>query len=113
VFPSGAGQRFLASENQAVLTVWGEYQQMGDSLGKLYQDVMREPNRTCTYKVLKGDWFVMSGYLSDGRVFYRKTLSQDKMFKSFEITYDKNQKDLYDRIVAHLAKSFENTRPVY
>ncbi|MBM4287045.1 MAG: hypothetical protein FJ135_02645 [Deltaproteobacteria bacterium] len=110
IFPSGAGQRFLAPENRAVLTVWGEYLQQGDSLERLFQQIITQ--RTCTYKVCKADWFVVSGYLSDGRIFYRKTLYRDNMFKSFEITYEKEQKDLYDGIVTHLARTFENTRPV-
>ncbi|MDD3579694.1 MAG: zinc ribbon domain-containing protein [Desulfobacca sp.] len=112
VSPSGSGQRFLAPENRAVLTVWGEYLQIGDSLKNLYKQILREPDRIYTYKVCKPDWFVVSGYLSDGRIFYRKTLFQDNMFKSFEITYEKDQKALYDNIVNHLARSFENTRPV-
>jgi hypothetical protein len=68
---------------------------------------IEHPNRVVTYKVLRNDWFVVSGTENGrGRIFYQKTMLRDSTFKTFRIEYDKNEKQTFDSITAVIARSF-------
>jgi predicted metal-dependent RNase len=61
--------------------------------------------REVTMKLLKKDWFVVSGYAGE-KVFYQKTMLKDGVFKTFIIEYDRAQKSFYDPVTARIARSF-------
>ena len=92
---NGDGQRFLSQDGRCELLVYGSNNVLNDSLRQVYDEEIsrnsKHPHRVVSYRVLKADWFVVSG--TDGeRVFYRKTLLKNGVFKTFSIEYDKNQK---------------------
>ena len=65
-----------------------------------------------TYKGLYDDWFVVSGYTSDGKVIYykahEKTLNGEKVYISMEFTYPNgSNKAKCDEMVGEFVKSFK------
>jgi hypothetical protein len=72
--------------------------------------------RSITYRAEGNSWFVLSGFYEpetggDPLIFYTKVLlSADRQtFSAFEISYDADQKALYDSVVSRIEDSF--TRP--
>ena len=107
---NGDGQRFLSKDGRAELLVYGSYNSLNQTLNDvLTQETERSPdhpNRVVTYKVLRGDWFVLSG-TENGQIFYQKTMLRDSTFKTFRIEYDESQKQTFDSITAIIARSFK------
>jgi hypothetical protein len=106
---NGDGQRFLSRDGRTELLVYGAYNSLDQTLREIFeQESVRStehPNRVVTYKVLRNDWFVVSG-TEDGRIFYQKTMLRNSTFKTFRIEYDKNEKQTFDSITAFIARSF-------
>ncbi len=103
------GQKFLAHDG-ASLIVYGSNNALEESLKKALADTgsrLAGPSGKVTYKMLKADWFVVSGQ-NGQTVFYSKVLynSHDEQFKSFELTYDRSVSALYESLIARLAKCF-------
>ena len=61
--------------------------------------------REVTYKLLKGDTYVVSGR-QNGKIFYEKTMLKGDVFKTFTIEYDESERDKYDPITARISRSF-------
>lgn len=111
VAANGDGQKFLSKDERVVMLVYGQEIQQGQSLSSLYKDELSDRTtsksvRDITYKIIKGKWFVVSGYES-GKVFYRKTLMKNDAFLTFRIEYDKLQKSIFDPITAKIAQSLK------
>ena len=102
---NGDGQRFLFSDGQIVLTVWGSLNVFDNSLRQLFEEEGARPNRNVTYKRIKDNWFVVSGY-EEGRVFYQKTILNGDVAKTFRLDYPAGQKATVDTIVPVLMRSF-------
>ena len=107
---NGDGQRFLSPDGRSELLVYGSNNALNDSLRQVYNEELsrnsKHPHRTVSYRVIKADWFVVSGTDGD-RVFYRKTFLKNGVFKTFSIEYDKNQKDKLDSVTAKISASFK------
>ncbi|MBI4748693.1 MAG: hypothetical protein HY774_09390 [Acidobacteria bacterium] len=106
---NGDGQRFLSKDGKAELIVYGSHNALDQTLTDVFLDEQRRteahPHRTVTYKLLKTDWFVVSGF-EDETIFYQKTMLKRGIFKTFRITYPKTQKSTFDPITTVIAKSF-------
>lgn len=107
---NGDGQKFMSVHADAVLTVFGRYNALDESLGSLYDEAARgglpdHPKRVVTYKVLRTGWFVVSGH--DGsQIFYEKTLMKKDVIWSMIFVYPERQKAFFNPIAAHVAASF-------
>jgi hypothetical protein len=104
------GQKFL-SKDGATLIVFGQNNALNQSLkDALEQTASRLAGASgkVTYKVIKPDWFVVSGNNKQS-VFYAKTLYADEQFKSFELTYDGSASSVYKPVITRLAACFVNT----
>ena len=64
------------------------------------------PGRKITYKLLRPDFFVVSGETPTGK-FYRRLALGPQGLRGFSIGYDKALSDSVDRLVIALASSFE------
>ncbi len=109
---NGDGQKFLSKNADASLLVYASYNALEQPLEEIYREQSRggtpeEPQKVVTYRVLKNNWFVVSGYNS-GRIFYQKTFLRDNQLKTFVFEYNESQKELYDPITNRLAKSFKD-----
>jgi hypothetical protein len=107
---NGDGQRFLSRDGSAEMLVWGSNNALNETLrssfGKESRERTREhPDRVVTYKRLKGNAYVVSGY-QDGKVFYRKTMLADDVFISFYLSYPVDRKGEFDPVTAEISSSF-------
>ncbi len=107
---NGDGQKLLSKNADASLIVYGS-NTLDQSLEDLYLEESRggmdnNPKKVVTYRVLKNNWFVISGYNS-GKVFYQKTILNNDQFKTFLFEYDENMKKIYDPIIKHISSSFK------
>jgi hypothetical protein len=108
---NGDGQKFLSKDADASLIVYGSNNVLNESLEDLYFKESRggmdeNPKKIVTYKVLKNNWFVVSGYNS-GKVFYQKTILYKDQFISFHFEYPESKKNIFDPITKHIASSFK------
>lgn len=110
---SGDGRKFRAGN--AMLVVYRDFITDDDfiwerNMKKAYTKALAEyeaDNIQVAYKVVKKDFFVISGY--DGEsVFYRKTISPEPgVYATAVITYDRSEKILYDPLVERIFSSFK------
>jgi hypothetical protein len=99
---NGDGQRFVSRDGSATLTAFGA-NRLERSLRDEFQTA--QENRHVTYKILKGNMFVVSG-TENGKIFYQKTLLSGDAFKTFIIEYDEQQRNVFDSITTRIARSF-------
>ncbi|MBF0527809.1 MAG: hypothetical protein HQK55_00785 [Deltaproteobacteria bacterium] len=105
---NGDGQKFLSKDGKVVMLVYGQFNVFNQTLKDAFSKALKEetPGGKVTYKVLKGNWFVVSGKVSN-RVFYQKTMLADDTFKTFRIEYPEDQKGVFDKITEEIVKSFK------
>jgi len=108
---NGDGQKFLSKEADALLLVYGSYNIHEQTIKEhyeenLYNKTEESQPKVITYQLLKGNWFVISGYVS-GKIFYEKTILNNNQFKTFYFEYPEIKKKTYDPIVKRLSTSFK------
>jgi hypothetical protein len=104
---NGDGQKFLSKDGKVVMLVYGQFNVLNQTLKKAFSEALSDtPGGAVAYKLLKNNWFVVSGTVSN-RVFYQKTTLVDDTFKTFRIEYPESQKDAFDKITGEIAKSFK------
>lgn len=108
---NGDGQKFLSKDADASLIVFGSNNTLGQSLEDLFLEesrggTLKKPLKVVTYRLLKNNWFVVSGYNS-GKVFYQKTILNNDQFKSFYFEYAQSKNKIYDPITKHISNSFK------
>jgi hypothetical protein len=104
---NGDGQKFLATDG-GQLIVYGSNNALDESLRERFAATgsrLAGASGKVSYKVLKPDWFVVSGQ-NGATVFYAKTLYSRGQFKSFELTYSESAAAIYEPVVRHLAGCF-------
>ena len=108
---NGDGQRFLSKNGKAEMLVYGSYNALKQTLQQAFAEVSASsakdhPGRVISYKLLRADWFAVSG-TENGKIFYQKTFLKKGIFKTFRIEYDESQKEIYDSLTAAMSKSFK------
>ena len=107
--PNSDGQKFLAKDG-AQLIVFGQYNALNQSLRTVSANTagrLAGPSGKVTYKVLKQNWFVVSGTNAQ-TIFYAKTLYSGDQFKSFELTYGHSAAAVYEPLVSRLNTCFSH-----
>jgi len=100
---AGDGQRFLAEGGE--MLVYAAYNVLDADIDAEYRQVLARPGLKASYRVLKKDWFAVSG-IEGGRVYYRKTFLRDGAFYTVELSYDAGKKKEFDPAVTQAVKSF-------
>ncbi|PYE49963.1 hypothetical protein [Deinococcus yavapaiensis] len=104
---NGDGQVFLDRRRAVKLTVWGDLNALGDTLGKRYERAARtSASRRVTYKTLRSSWFVVSG-TEGGRVFYQRTMldAPRNVYATFLLEYPIGDKTA-EAAIRSLSSSF-------
>lgn len=78
---------------------------LGETLESMFNERTNNPDREVTYKVLRDDWFVISGYEA-GQIFYEKTFVRGGVEYTFSITYAQGVRGTFDAVVDSLEDSF-------
>lgn len=108
--PNGDGQKFLSKTSNALMIVYGSNNVLGQTLKDALQEEVgdfnaKSPRGTITYKILKGDWFVISGSQA-GRIIYQKTVLRKGVFKTVRFEYNQNEKAVYDAVIKTISGCF-------
>jgi len=81
-----------------------------ETIGETYRNTLqweREAGNRITYKVLKRNWFVISGIDKDGvTLFYQKTYFKKETSVSMRFVYRIKDKIRYDSLVSDMIKAF-------
>src|SRR6202451_306314 len=104
------GRRFKSADG-AEFAVFASYNALDFDIAGYLQDTLKnlDPGATVTYQAHADDWFVISGTKGDGIFYQRRLLSHGKeMTEGFVMSYPARIKQLYDPIVARMAKSFRS-----
>lgn len=84
-------------------TGWG----VDNDLQGSYDDALSKNGyQKVTYKVYKGNWFVISGIDKNGKYFYWKKVEGDSFYSSMIFTYDDKFKEEIEKIIPVMVKSF-------
>lgn len=73
----------------------------------LYRAALQNSSYDITYKVQKGNWFVISGYnKQNGKIFYWKRVVGENFISDLDIEYAKSAKSMIEPHIGTIAKSF-------
>ncbi|MDQ3816635.1 MAG: hypothetical protein M3362_02955 [Acidobacteriota bacterium] len=97
------GQIFRSRDRRAEMRVFGRYNVQNETLQSAFNAA--QEGKDVTYKVLKRNFYVVSGR-QNGKIFYEKTLLKGDTFKTFMIEYDEADSAKYDPMTARIARSF-------
>lgn len=100
---NGDGQAFRSQDGKAEMRVFGRYNVQNETLRSAFNAA--QEGKSVTYKVLRGNFYVVSGH-DGGKIFYEKTMLKGDTFKTFMIEYDESEASTYDAITARVARSF-------
>ena len=108
---NGDGQIFASADGQAQMTIYGAHNVFDQTLQELFRNesqnaVDAKITKQVTYKRMKNNWFVVSGYIGP-KIFYQKTFLSNDMLKSFYIEYPMSQRKLFDPLVEQMGRSFK------
>ena len=103
---NGDGQIFREKSGSVEMRVYGGYNVSNETLRSRYAELIRKWNNGITYKVIRRDWFVVSG-LVNGKIHYQKTILRGDIFKTFEIEYDAVRGSTYNDVTDRIARSFK------
>jgi hypothetical protein len=102
------GQVFRSRDGKAEMRVFGRYNVQNETLRSAFDAAVAGEGgsgREVTYKLLKGNFYVVSGR-QNGKIFYEKTMLKGDTFKTFMIEYDESESATYDSITSRVARSF-------
>lgn len=101
---NGDGQIFTG--DGAEMRVFGSTMLLNETLLKEFNAVVKEQGANVTYKTYRKNFFVVSS-LNNGTIYYQKTIARpDGTFITFMIEYDEAKRDVYDKAIAKMVKSF-------
>jgi hypothetical protein len=105
VTPSG-GSRWQSADGRITLDT--RTGQKGDTLQALFDKATTgtTPGRKVTYKLLRPDFYVVSGETASGK-FYSRMASGPDGLRGFSVGHDKALADSFDPLVIAIANSFE------
>ena len=104
---NGDGRRF--SGKSAELVVSGNWV-LEDIHGNIenYYKMTKEWKHSVTYERLTNNWFVLSGFDEDGKIYYSKTIykkyddNEDMIAITATLTYDASENAYYGKIINHI-----------
>lgn len=111
---NGDGQKFVSKDGKAVISAYGGLAiiDISDDIEKVYNTAISDEK--ITYKVLKNNYFIISGYDENNNIFYRKTVSKTinyfdeentNIYQTLIITYPKSQIEKYKDYCNIISKS--------
>ncbi len=114
---NGDGQIFMSKDKEAEIRAYGELvlEEVNDNFSEVYASAAKRME--VSYKVVKQDWFVISGLDKNGKIVYRKTVKRKVRYMGSEtedtfvyqtlmITYPKAKQNLYGSYCGVISKSF-------
>jgi peptidoglycan hydrolase-like protein with peptidoglycan-binding domain len=105
---TASGSRWQTADGKATLDTTA-LPKGGETLQQLYDKVIvsSNPARKVTYKLLRPDFFVVTGETPTGKFYRRMTLGSDGAIRGFSVGYDKTLAAEMDKLVISVANSFD------
>src|SRR2546430_1895129 len=103
---NGDGQVFREKSGSVEMRVYGGYNVSNETLRSRYAELIRKWNSGITYKVIRRDWFAVSG-LVNGKIHDQKTIRRGDIFKTFEMKYDAVRGMTYNDVTDRTTRSFK------
>ena len=106
---NGDGQVFRSPDSTTELRVWASHNTLNQTLAAAYEQAIADFEQgggSVSYKVRRGNFFVVSGTQS-GKIVYQKTLLRGDVFKAFIFAYPVGAKSTYDPVTTRIAGSFK------
>lgn len=108
---NGDGQRFVSPDGQTVLAIWGQSNALKERIGERFSHDMaslqEDSSLQVIYKVVRQDWFVMSG-TAGAQIIYQKTLLRDGVYITLRLQYPAAKKESFDGAVQRIVASFRS-----
>ena len=112
---NGDGRGFVSPDGKAEYVAFGSLavEDVNFTLADEFNNA--QEGVTISYKVLKKDWFVLSGKDTDGSIFYQKTMRKindingqpTPVYWTVEIKYPADQKATYDPYCSLVARQWK------
>lgn len=103
---AGDGQVFASPDGRAELRCWGSFNESPQqTIPEALAQALDQPGRQVTYRHADKSFFVLSGY-TDGRIFYRRSILAHGVLATFELTYEKSLKELFDPVIRDISTGF-------
>jgi len=68
----------------------------------------KESNSQVIYERLVDNWFVLSGYNENGKIYYQKTVRDENSADITAIlTFDESEKPYYDKVIKYIFKNLK------
>lgn len=100
---NGDGRRFSMEDSEILLDVSGIYNINDESIENSYH---KNNIQSAIYSTLKDNWYIISGYTIDGRVFYQKTVLYNEAFITAILYYPPKYKNEFDVIIKRIFIKF-------
>lgn len=99
---NGDGCSFYMNE-RIYLSVFASYNALNETIADRYYE---NAISTVAYSTLKNNWFVISDYTSDGRIFYQKTVLKNDIFMTAILCYPPEYKNDFQKITQRIFSKF-------
>ena len=99
------GQKF-ANDSGAALTTYAYYRIDGNNIKDVYKNEVDGSGIKITYKVLKKNWFVISG-TKDGEIIYEKVIQNDDTLAHMSFSYPESKAGDYSQITKMISDGFK------
>lgn len=106
---NGDGRAFEGADGSRV-TAWASYNVLDSTVSKAAQmdeERLAGKSGTISYKVVRADFYVLSGK-AQGMIFYHRTALVQEAFSTVEILYPAAQSATWDPIAARISRCFRS-----
>jgi hypothetical protein len=104
------GNTFTNANGSSEMRASGTYNALDQTIKEQFQSATEnnryyDDERIVTYKVQKGNWFVVSGTYNES-IFYVKTILKNDTFYTLYFEYHPSEKKQFDEIIQRVTKDF-------
>lgn len=92
-------------DDQTYLTVYADENTWNETLADRFKEE-KARHQSITYSRMKNNWFVITDYTEDGRIFYQKTAQIKEAFVTATLYFPPAEKDYYSPIVTEIFNNF-------
>ena len=95
----------LMRDEDTYLRAYGEDNYWNETLKERFES-KKADYPSVVYSRLKNNWFVISGYLEDGRIFYHKTVQKGDSFVTAILCFRSGEKEYFSPIITEIFGKF-------
>lgn len=101
---NGDGRAFRQRGGRGIVLAYGSF--MPEDQTDLMRAIEREAGGKITYRVVRANWFVLSGHRAKGQDFYHKAVRETGAWWNLVFTYDKAAAPTFRPLIEAMAPRF-------